>query len=243
MRSCVFSAIGPRTALARRKVRISRRLAVSGPPRAALTRASFTGAPAIRESKATKRPRREIARDAVDDDDEDDEDEDSAERSSAMPNTTKQARAQATRLGGGGNTPVDNESLPCQMRALLEALPVVVSRVPLGSHRDLLGLLTEVFAAIINACAATPLESIATSSIGLGAHASDPHRRKLSCNKPPPPAPRWHAAISTLVREEQHGPTHIKLALTFQAFLPLLLLSCKVRSRARASGRFSAGPI
>ena len=51
------------------------------------------------------------------------------------------------------------------MRTLLEALPVIVSRVPLGSHRDLLGLLTEVFAAIINACATTPLETIATSSV------------------------------------------------------------------------------
>ena len=114
------------------------------------------------------------------------------------------------------------------MRTLLEALPVIVSRVPLGSHRDLLGLLTEVFAAIINACATTPLETIATSSVGLGAHEwpSPPQAFVLQ------PSLSWHAAITTLVREEQHGPTHIKLALTFQAFLPLLLLSCKVRVQA-----------
>lgn len=117
----------------------------------------------------TKRPRRENARDAVDDDDDDDEYQESAERSSAMPNTAKQVRARRLSVGGEllGLT---HRFQPAQMRTLLEALPVIVSRVPLGSHRDLLGLLTEVFAAIISACTTTPLETIATSSVGLGAH-------------------------------------------------------------------------
>lgn len=55
-----------------------------------------------------------------------------------------------------------------QVRALLHAIPQIVSNVSLRSHRDLLSSVSEVLSSMIGACAATPLESAAFKHVSQG---------------------------------------------------------------------------